>query len=425
MDIESRRQRLQEALSSNLDFHEQSSTYSTHALHAFAAKFPPQLPRTFIESLTSPGETVLDPMMGSGTTVLEAMLLGRRAVGVDIDPLAVRLCRVKTGIVDLDYATQAGQHCIARALGLMEKDQSMLNQELDRRFDSATRDFLDYWFAHDTQQELLALLLNIEREADKAVRELLEVVLSSTIITKSGGVSLARDLAHTRPHRVLSKQRRSAVTQFKLRMGRAVEALSALPTGRTSAELHEADARDLPLADESADLVVTSPPYANALDYMRAHKFSLAWLGQPIGKLSELRSVYIGAERLRDVRVSDLPADAVRRVADVSRADQRKGRIFAQYLLAMQGALGEVLRVLRRGAPAVVVVGPSSIRGRSVPTHELLASVAEQVGFALVGLVRRELDRNRRMMPFRRGEPVSEGIEHRLHEEFVLGMVKP
>ena len=151
------RQRLQAILSGDLDFHEQSSTYSTHTLHAFAAKFPPQLPRTFIEQLTHPGDTVLDPMMGSGTAVLEAMLLGRRAVGVDIDPLAVRLCRVKTWPVDLDHARHAGHACATHAAALLERDPARLTTELARRFDAATRDFLDYWFTPDTQRELASV----------------------------------------------------------------------------------------------------------------------------------------------------------------------------------------------------------------------------------------------------------------------------
>ncbi|MGQ9827858.1 MAG: DNA methyltransferase [Roseiflexus sp.] len=69
-------EKLKGLLSEDLDFHDQDSRYAFHNFHAFPAKFPPQLPRKFIQSLTLPGETVLDPMMGSGTTILEAFLAG-------------------------------------------------------------------------------------------------------------------------------------------------------------------------------------------------------------------------------------------------------------------------------------------------------------------------------------------------------------
>jgi hypothetical protein len=116
--IEPRRS-LAKLLSTDLDFHQDASNYASHALHAFAAKFPPQLPRVFIEGITRKGETVMDPMMGSGTAIVEAFLCGRRAVGFDIDPLALMICPVKTHPVDLLEATWAGKRvssCTGRPL---------------------------------------------------------------------------------------------------------------------------------------------------------------------------------------------------------------------------------------------------------------------------------------------------------------------
>ncbi len=417
-------ERLNTIINSDLNFHNESSSYTTHTIHAFAAKFPPQLPRAFIEQLTRPGDTVLDPMMGSGTTVLEATLLGRRAIGVDLDPLAVRVSRVKTRGVDQEYLRTAGDSVVANAPMLL-MDKAALETEIKRRFDPATRDFLDYWFTPETQHELLALLLSIEDEPDTEVREVLEVVFSSIIITKSGGVSLARDLAHTRPHRVASKMVRSAIEQFRIRLRKSLTALLALPDDALPVALHHADARELPIDDESVDLVITSPPYANAIDYMRAHKFSLVWFGEPISSLSELRSTYIGSENSRGAIADDLPAGAARCVLELAQRDPRRARVLQKYLVEMRAALAEIFRVLRAGRAAGIVVGPSTMRGIRVQTQECLAEVSQQLGFDVVGIGRRALDRDRRMMPARWGNATTNGIEQRMHEEFVLGLVKP
>ncbi len=416
-------ERLGTIINGDLNFHNESSSYTTHTIHAFAAKFPPQLPRTFIEQLTQPGDTVLDPMMGSGTTVLEATLLGRRAIGVDLDPLAVRVSRVKTRAVDHEHLRAAGDAVIANASTLL-RDRAALTTQIERRFDPATRDFLDYWFTDATQHELLALLLSIEDEPDTDVREVLEVVFSSIIITKSGGVSRARDLAHTRPHRVASKTVRSAIAQFKIRLRKSVTALLALPDDVLPVELHHADARELPIHDESVDLVITSPPYANAIDYMRAHKFSLAWFGEPISKLSELRSTYIGSENSRGAIADDLPAGAARCVSELAQRDLRRARVLQKYLVEMRAALAEIYRVLRAGTAAGIVVGPSTMRGIRVQTQEHLAEISQQVGFDVVGIGKRALDRDRRMMPARWGRSKMNGIELRMHEEFVIGLLK-
>jgi hypothetical protein len=120
-------------LSTDLDFHGDASNYASHALHAFAAKFPPQLPRVFIEGLTQRGETVMDPMMGSGTAIVEAFLCGRRAVGFDIDPLALMICRVKTHPVDLLEATWAGKRVVNSAVKPLQRALPSFGEGLQRR----------------------------------------------------------------------------------------------------------------------------------------------------------------------------------------------------------------------------------------------------------------------------------------------------
>lgn len=85
--------RVQQAFNKDLDFRGKGSPASTvHALHSFPSRFPPQLPAHFIEALTKPGDVVMDPMAGSGTTVLEAVPLGRHGLGFDLDPLSVLQC---------------------------------------------------------------------------------------------------------------------------------------------------------------------------------------------------------------------------------------------------------------------------------------------------------------------------------------------
>lgn len=90
-----KRERLEALLKGRLDFQGENTAYASHSFHAFAAKFPPQLPRAFIRALSTPGQAVLDPMMGSGTTLVEALIEGRQAIGVDIDPLAIRIGSTK------------------------------------------------------------------------------------------------------------------------------------------------------------------------------------------------------------------------------------------------------------------------------------------------------------------------------------------
>jgi hypothetical protein len=265
-----KRERLTALLEGELNFHGEDSGYASHDFHPFAAKFPPQLPRAFIRGLTNPGDVVLDPMMGLGTTVVEALLEGRQAIGIDIDPLALSLGRVKTIAADPHNSLDAGNKVLMKASRLLSEKRKV-EESLCQFFDERTKAFVDYWFFPGTQRELMALVLAIRDVADKTIRRFLELTLSSIIVTKSGGVSRARDLAHSRPHLDKSKVPQKALECFSFRLQKNISSLHELKSDHTVPAIITGDARLIPLADGVIDLIVTSPPYANAIDYMRAH----------------------------------------------------------------------------------------------------------------------------------------------------------
>jgi len=189
-------------LSRDLSFAGQKTAYATHNLHAFAAKFPPQLPRLFIQELTRPGALALDPMLGSGTALVEAVLTGRMAIGVDLDPLAALIAGAKSNPPDLLECRRAGAAVLHEAIkGL----HSFSAQDLRRDYAPKALEFFHYWFEDRSVPELYALVRAIERVRGDDVRAFLKVIFSSMIITKSGGITRARDLAHSRPHRDMTK----------------------------------------------------------------------------------------------------------------------------------------------------------------------------------------------------------------------------
>ena len=429
------REKVADLLAGDLAFQSPArEAHPLHALHPFAARFPHGLVGHFIGGLTRPGDTVLDPMCGSGITLLEGWLAGRLVVGVDLDPLARRQSAARTTVLEPHAVRDVGHAALRRAADLYAGigDPADPLAVVRNGMDDATREFLDYWFFPETQQELAALILAIRAEPDADLRNLLEVVFSSTIVTKSGGVSRARDLAHTRPHRVADKMPRRPIRVFANLLNHAADAYAAVnPDTVGESRIVAGDARALPLPDDSMDLIVTSPPYANALDYMRAHKFSLAWLGDPIPSLTGLRAQYIGSEsvgnRGEQSTPAELPAPVQAVVDQLNAKDAPKSRVLRRYFVDMHAAIGEMARVLRPGAAAIIVVGPSVMRGILIPTHQCLADIAASAGLDVVAVAPRSLDRDRRMMPARRGSQAetASGIELRQYTEYVIGAVKP
>lgn len=410
-------------LSDDLNFHQSSSSEYTHDLHAFPAKFPPQLPRKFIEALTVPGDRVLDPMAGSGTTVLEAFVAGRRPIAVDIDPLALHVCHVKTTPLPLLETAETGRKIISRVKSkLYEPSSDVLSLQLD----SKTREFVDYWFGPEAQHELSLLLEEIHAVSDDPIRSFLSLTLSAIIITKSGGVSMAFDLAHTRPHKVADKKYRSPIKDFEKRFQRNLRSLADLPQAGITPAICMGNAQAVPLQANTVDLIVTSPPYpSNAIDYMRAHKFSLVWFGYSIDSLSQLRKAYIGSEAVNGVERESLPYDTQRVIADLSAQDQRKGQVLVRYYSEMTRVIREMYRVLKPGKAAIMVVASSKIKGIDTNVQGCLAEIGQSAGFEVPLIGVRRIDRNRRMMPARQQTDAASQIENRMHEEYVIGFFKP
>jgi hypothetical protein len=296
----------------------------------------------------------------------------------------------------------------------------------EKHFDADTKQFIDYWFPVSSHLELYALADAIDKIADPSLAHFLQLTLSATIITKSAGVTFARDLAHTRPHRVELERAKSPLAEFRKRLQRNAAGLRALHQAEGTAHVVNADAQHLALGKDTVDLIVTSPPYAsNAIDYMRAHKFSLIWLGHPIGELGQKRREYIGAEATAGLDLPTLPDATEGIIAEVGGQDSKKALVLRRYYSEMTDTLAEMLRVLRPGKAAILVVGTSRMRGIDIRVDTCLAEIGTSVGFDLGGIAVRQLDRDRRMMPARWKSDVSSQIEQRMHEEFVIALLKP
>ncbi len=143
----------------------------THAIHRYPAKFFPELPRWAIKKYTKPRDWVLDPFTGSGTVNLESMLLDRNSVGIDVDPFARFLTRVKTTILDQDTLKQ-----VERTL------QSCMERFGEIDVELPDFPYRDHWFNHYTLQELAYIKQCInELHVTRTIRNFLLVVFSSVI----------------------------------------------------------------------------------------------------------------------------------------------------------------------------------------------------------------------------------------------------
>jgi hypothetical protein len=171
-------------------------------LHPFPARMPFCVADQLIKGTTLPGAVVLDPMAGSGTTLLAACNNGLKSFGFDRDPLAVLISRTLTQCYDSQQIDELKNSILDRAVSwIKKKDLRFLRSQLPKK----DQEFIKFWFPNYCQKELFALSAAIKKERNKSDRDLAWVIFSSLIISKSAGASFALDISRTRPHKSVDK----------------------------------------------------------------------------------------------------------------------------------------------------------------------------------------------------------------------------
>jgi hypothetical protein len=363
--------------------------------------------------------TVLDPMMGSGTTLAIARLLGHRAIGYDIDPLAVLLATAWCTDLDPAKLRKAARGVAARATTYARELRGA--EAYPPGADAATRRYVRYWFDAASRRELAALAQAIRGVRHRSTRAQLWCAFSRLIITKDAGASLARDVSHSRPHKAFARSPRRPLDNFAASVARVI-GRSPFADGRRRpiARAAAGDARALSLRARSVDLVITSPPYLNALDYMRGHRLALVWMGYGLKPLRDIRSRSAGTEA--GISEAEFPAalEGVLRALRVSSLDPRHKGMLRRYIVDVDAIAAEVTRVLKDDGRAVFVVGDSMLGGMPIRNSMAVTKVAEARGLKLTRRRLRTLPENRRYLPPPSAGRHSSSLDKRMRREVVL-----
>jgi hypothetical protein len=374
---------------------------------------------------------VLDPMAGSGTTLVEARLMGRHAVGYDIDPLARLIAKVKSRRVN-DSVIEKTYEVIARrsAKDVASLQLKRIPEAVAKRATPPEFPNRDYWFDKQVSLTLAILSYHISHTPmPQYARDFFWVTFSSLILAKTS-VANARDIIHSRHHYWRHDETPDVLEKFALRLGLMRKQMADFSSrcqrvNTTISETRIGDARGLKLRSETLDLVFTSPPYANALDYPRAHFLAVAWMQKALGvSLENYRAnapVYIGSERGRlakefalDARLTqlDLTPAVVTSLAEQSKTHAKHVQ---RYFLDMHRVFGKIARVLKQRRHAIIVVCPSHIRRVEIPTHEIFIEMARHHRMKLKGKHSRTINLGKRILPY-----MQEAFGRRMDTEYVL-----
>lgn len=412
--------------------------YGTHGLHEYRGKFFPQLVRSLINVARVPRRGVVaDPMCGSGTTAVEAVLGGYQALGLDMNPLSVRMARVKCSLLSIDPEFLVAAYESLRRKLLCSAGKRNGDLTYFESLPARDREYLSVWFSELVLQDLDEVARAIQG-SDKQVRDFFWLCLSN-IIRK---VSWQKD----DDLRVRKELRLDAeidpLREFLEELGRSVRVVLAfLYHNKESSfgpfEITEGDARNLTSVwdrwKRRIDTVITSPPYATALPYLDTDRLSLCYLGllsrpehrrrdqHMIGnrEISEKQRLMYWAFFESDKK--KLPKSVSALIQKVSTLNSRievgfrrrnLPALLTKYFVDMQQVFEGIKTVLRPGSPAYVVIGNNhTIAGGErveIKTANLLVDIATDTGLKLEDRIPMEMLVSRDI--FRKNAVASEEI---------------
>ncbi len=393
---------------------------SRPSFHPFPARLPLSVAESLLRNISAPDAIILDPMAGSGTTIVAAKKLGREALGFDLDPLALLIARCAVHDHDTVSLQELKIRILDRAKSLAISNEAEFS--LQKLFQQEEAGFIRFWYPESSQIQLSALAEAICEEPAGPNRSFAWVVFSSLIVAKSAGASFALDISRSRPHKRDIKPIILPFIGWERRFNAAIKNVpfSGMPSA-VHCGVSRADARALPVQNDSVDLILTSPPYLNAIDYMRAHKFSLIWMGYPLHVLRNIRGTMIGSERGL-WQMNGIP-DKLERNIEEAPIEKRRRALIRHYLSDLHRVLLEMHRVLRTDGIAILVLGPTIISPGGNDAVRVVTEIGRPIGLELIGSTSRTLNPMRRSLPFP-ATLVGSPLAARMREEVIAAFRK-
>ena len=322
------------------DFPKRIAQSDIEGIHPYPAKFVSELPRALLATLPVPQNTaVLDPFCGSGTTLVECQRLGLPAIGIDLNPVACLMSRVKTAPCPADLESQARK----------------VVQQARTEPPPSTPDIpnVDHWFKRPIQDALTRLTGPID-SADAHLSDCLRLALSSIVVRVSNQESDTRYAAVSK-----DIEPQDVNTLFLRAADRIAWALRGRQYPLSSVRVIEGDVLEVRprKVNRRVGMVITSPPYPNAYEYWLYHKYRMWWLG------------------LDPLKVKDREIGAR---AHFFKKDHHTAQDFEQQ---MDKTLALLDSVVVPGGYACFVVGRSRIHGQMVDNATILEEVATRHRF--------------------------------------------
>ena len=392
--------------------HIPSHSRATHSIHKYPGKLILQIPRFFLNNdiFSSPNNLVVDPFCGTGTVLLESIMHERNSLGIEINPVSALISKVKTTPLDILE---------------LKFSSNQLFSEISKKTLCPTPEFhnIDYWFSKKNKQTLAIIYSAIKNVKFNQDIEDFFLVCFSSIIRKSSKA----DPHISQP--VISKKMRSIKNSINVKKlfenevynnMKKMSNFISLKSDNVSAQIIQGDSKVIKMK-KKIELIITSPPYINAQEYLRSTKLEYYWLG--FGKSSDLCNLkkhtlglegFVGSYLdIPDIGILEID----RCINKISKLSKNKAYLIAKYYTDFRKILKQLNPQMITQGFMILIIGNNTISGKKIMSNKFLSKIAQDEGYVLRTTLVDEIKKYNE-------NPLRNSSSNTIKEEYVLILQK-
>lgn len=376
---------------------DEDTQYFTHGFHPYPARMPPHISRHLLRIYSkSKEDLILDPYCGSGGVLVESMLFERQSVGVDLNPLAVLIAKVKTTPLDAGALTNARAELLLRINKQLNKEEEIIPPDMPN---------ITFWFKPEAVHGLTVIKEGLnDLRSDKDLYDFFQVCFSLTVRRSSnikngefklyGKQGIEKERFQPKPLEVFSKITRDNISRMK----EFSTEMAQHPN--VNATVLEGDTRKIlslnpdVVKEGSVKMVITSPPYGDShttVAYGQFSKYSSLWLGLPPDDVLLVDKRGLGGEMVKKRRDLGSPKlDAI--LSTIAKTDEKRSREVYSFFYDADVCLEQIVKSLKKNeSHCCYVVANRTVRRVPILTDEIFVEMGKKYGLEHLKTLYREI----------------------------------
>lgn len=400
---------------SSWDYRGESTKTNTQGFHSYPAMMIPQVAHRLIEEYSKEGDVVLDPFCGSGSVLVEAKITRRYSWGIDLNPLAVLIARVKTTPINPSILYKE-YHSLIEQIREMHDYEANLPQFFN----------LHFWFKESVIKSLAKIKAAVDKIEKTEVREFFRVTLSEVVRLSSNSRSGEFKL-YRYPE---SKLKDYDPDPLQLFMGKAEMSIAGMKNFHKACPIDvwskviEADSTKPveAIVPGSVDIIVTSPPYGDSrttVAYGQFSRLSSQWLGLMAGKPRNLDNEMLGG-RIHAKNEIELISPTLDIMMDyILEKDATRARQVQSFYIDLYHSLKNMADYLKVGGHTCIVVGNRRVKGIQLSTDIITCEIARHFVFVPQRIIIRNIPN--KTMPLKNSPTNVRGVlEDTMRKEYII-----